>query len=121
VYAEQAIKKARGFGQRLSLSPWTEFDFLVRIAAQRRDPGELFYLLGLWPAQQSDGNDADGALNISRLFVDRLLATGVAALTPSQRIGTLHLLSLPKSKSPPWNVSFGPQPVNRYSSLSPNG
>jgi hypothetical protein len=93
VYAEQAIKKARGFGQRLSLSPWTEFDFLVRIAAQRRDPGELFYLLGLWPAQQSDGNDADGALNISRLFVDRLLATGVAALTPSQRIGTLHLLS----------------------------
>ena len=27
LYAEQAIKKARGFGQRLSLSPWTEFDF----------------------------------------------------------------------------------------------
>src|SRR5262249_40156257 len=35
VYAERAIKKARGFGHRLSISPWTEFDFLVRIAAER--------------------------------------------------------------------------------------
>ena len=93
LYAERAIKKARGFGQRLSVSPWTVFDFLVRIAAERRDPGELLYLLGLWPVKQGDENIGDGALNVSRLFVDRLLATGVAGLTSSQRIGTLNLLS----------------------------
>ncbi len=93
LYAERAIKKARGFGQRLSFSPWTEFDFLVRAAAERRDPGELLYLIGLWPAKQGETTDADSTLNISRLFVDRLLATGVAGLTPSQRIETLNLLS----------------------------
>jgi DNA phosphorothioation-dependent restriction protein DptH len=93
LYAERAIKKARGFGQRLSFSPWTEFDFLVRVAAERRDPGELLYLMGLWPARQGETTDADSTLNISRLFVDRLLATGVAGLTPSQRIETLNLLS----------------------------
>jgi DNA phosphorothioation-dependent restriction protein DptH len=93
LYAERAIKTARGFGQRLSLSPWTEFDFLVRIAAERRDPGELLYLLGLWPAKQGDTADAETTLNVSRLFVDRLLATGVAGLTPPQRIETLNLLN----------------------------
>ncbi len=31
-YVEQAIKKARGFGNRFNVSPWTEFDFLARIA-----------------------------------------------------------------------------------------
>src|SRR5438552_13284619 len=40
-YAERAIKKARGFGQRFSVSPWTEFDFLVHVAAERRHPGEV--------------------------------------------------------------------------------
>src|SRR5262245_19218451 len=39
--AEQAVKKARGFGQRFSLSPWTEFDFLVRVATTQRYPAEL--------------------------------------------------------------------------------
>jgi DNA polymerase III delta prime subunit len=93
LYAERAIKTARGFGQRLSLSPWTEFDFLVRIVAERRDPSELLYLLGLWPAKQGDTADAETTLNVSRLFVDRLLATGVAGLTPPQRIETLNLLN----------------------------
>jgi DNA phosphorothioation-dependent restriction protein DptH len=93
LYAERAIKTARGFGQRLSLSPWTEFDFLVRVAAEGRDPGELLYLLGLWPATQGDTADAETTLNVSRRFVDRLLATGVAGLTPPQRIETLNLLN----------------------------
>jgi len=92
-YAERAIKKARGFGQRLSLSPWTEFDFLVRITAEKRHPGELLYLLGLWPVQQGDLSDPDTTLNVSRLFVDRLLSTSVAGLAPAQRIATLNLLN----------------------------
>src|SRR5262245_14174091 len=45
-YAEQAIKRARGYGHRFSVSPWTAFDFLVRIAAERQHPGQFLYLLG---------------------------------------------------------------------------
>jgi DNA phosphorothioation-dependent restriction protein DptH len=93
VHAERAIKKARGFGHRFSLSPWTEFDFLVRIAKARRHPGELLYLLGLWPVKQDDEADSDSGLNVSRLFVDRLLGTAVAGLTPAQRIEALKLLN----------------------------
>ncbi len=93
VHAERATKKARGFGHRFSLSPWTEFDFLVRIAKEGRHPGELLYLLGLWPVKQDDEADSDAGLNVSRLFVDRLLGTAVAGLTPAQRIEALKLLN----------------------------
>jgi DNA phosphorothioation-dependent restriction protein DptH len=92
-HAERAIKKARGFGHRFSVSPWTEFDFLVRIAAERRRPGELLYLLGLWPVKQDDEADSDDGLNVSRLFVDRLLRTAGTGLTPAQRIEALNLLN----------------------------
>src|SRR5262249_27963138 len=76
-YAERAIKKARGFGHRFSVSPWTEFDFLVRIAAERRPPGELLYLLGLWPVKEGDTGDSSDDLDVSRFFVDRLLGAAV--------------------------------------------
>jgi DNA phosphorothioation-dependent restriction protein DptH len=75
LFAERAIKKAQGFGHRLSVSPWTEFDFLVRIAADRRLPGELLYLLGLWPLKQDGAATSAEGLDVSRLFVDRLLGT----------------------------------------------
>ena len=91
--AEQAIRRARGFGRRLSISYWTEFDFLVRVAAARRDPGEFLYLLGLWPAKGGPAADWGRVLDLSRLFVDRLLGTEVAGLTPAQRIETLKLLA----------------------------
>ena len=91
--AEQAIRRARGFGRRLSISYWTEFDFLVRVAAARRDPGEFLYLLGLWPAKGGPAADWRRVLDLSRLFVDRLLGTEVAGLTPAQRIETLKLLA----------------------------
>lgn len=93
-YAEQAIKKAHGFGHRYSISPWTEFDFLIRVAAEKRQPGGLLYLLGLWPVFQNQSEDADQEINTSRLFVDRLLGTAAAGLTPAQRIETLKLLNL---------------------------
>lgn len=92
-HAEQAIKMARRFGHRFSVSPWTEFDFLVRIAADRRHPGELLYLLGLWPVKEVDETDLDLGLNVSNRFVDRLLGTGVAGLTPAQRIEALKLVN----------------------------
>jgi len=96
--AERAVKKARGFGHRFSVSPWTEFDFLVRIAEERRHPGELLYLLGLWPVKRHDGEDPEHGLSISRLFVDRLLGTTVAGLTPAQRIEALKLLDPTKEQ-----------------------
>ncbi len=91
-YAERAIKKSRRFGRRFAISPWTEFDFLVRVAASRKHPGELLYLLGLWPIQSGEKPHPDEELDQSRLFVERLLGTSVAGLTPLQRIEALKLL-----------------------------
>lgn len=92
-YAERAVKRARGFGQLHSVSPWTEFDFYVRVAASRRQPGELVWLLGLWPVGPADDADADDSLNLSRHFIDRLLGTVFAGQTPAQRIDSLRLLN----------------------------
>lgn len=93
-YAERAIKKARGFGQRFNVSLWTEFDFLVCVAAHQRHPRELLYMLGLWPVQLSEEacHSEDDDLNISRLFVERLLGTAVSGLTFTRRIESLKLL-----------------------------
>jgi len=91
-YAERAVKKARGFGRRFNVSPWTEFDFLVRVAANQRHPGELLYVLGLWPALPSEASHDTDELDISRSFVERLLGAAVSKLTPTQRIDSLKLL-----------------------------
>jgi DNA phosphorothioation-dependent restriction protein DptH len=91
-YAEQAVRKARGFGRRLSISLWTEFDFVCSVAARRRHPGELLYLLGLWPVQHVDGTDAVDDLTVSRLFVDRLLSRAASSVPLARRIEGLRLL-----------------------------
>lgn len=91
-YAERAIKKARG-GQLYSVSPWTEFDFYVRVADTQRHPGELVWLLGLWPIQPEEGVDAGDSLQLSRLFIDRLLSTAFASQPPAQRVDSLRLLN----------------------------
>jgi DNA phosphorothioation-dependent restriction protein DptH len=93
-FAERAVKKARGFGQRYSVSPWQEFDFYLRVSDQQLHPGSLLWLLGLWPVNAGDDDpyNADG-LEISRLFVDRLLGTSTIGQAPSQRIESLRLLN----------------------------
>lgn len=91
-YADRAVKKARGHGRRFSISPWTEFDFLIRIAKGEKHPGELLYLLGLWPVEESEEWGTTDGLDISRMFVDRLLGTAVSGLTPTRRIKALKLL-----------------------------
>jgi len=93
LYAEQAIKKARGYGHRFSISSWTEFDFLIRVAAEGRHPGEYLYLLGLWPVQWTEDSRAEDDLNQSRMFVAHLLGTAVSSVSPAQRIETLKLLN----------------------------
>lgn len=91
-YAELAVKKARGFGRRLSVSLWTEFDFLCRVAANRKHPGEFLYLLGLWPVEPPKESDGIDGLDASRMFVDRLLGRTVSGTSLAQRIESLRLL-----------------------------
>ncbi len=89
--AEQAVKKARGRGLQHSIPPWTEYDFLVKVASRGRYPGELWGKLGLWPARvEFIGNGTD-AIDVSRRFVDRLLGPSVAGQTPAQRIAAIKL------------------------------
>ena len=85
-YAEQAIRKARGYGGRYTVSPWAEFDFLCRIGAHDRSPGAYLHLLGLWPILDNEDDGFDGPLNTSRVFVERLLGPAKASLTPAARI-----------------------------------
>jgi DNA phosphorothioation-dependent restriction protein DptH len=94
-FAERAVKKARGFGARYSVSPWQEFDYYVRVVAEECHPGELLWLLGLWPvrAENDDPYNSD-TLDVSRLFVDRLLGAAPSGQAPSQRIESLRLLHL---------------------------
>ena len=87
-YAERAVRKARDRG-RYSVSLWTEFDFFCRIAADKQHPGAYLHLLGLWPVQTED--EVAEELNVSRMFVERLLGTQVASLTPAKRIESLRL------------------------------
>ena len=89
-YAERAIKKAQGFGRQYSVSPWTAFDFLCRIAAHNRHPGAYLHLLGLWPIAKSAGLD-EVALDDSRRFVDHLLGTAASGQTIPARIESLRL------------------------------
>ena len=91
-YAESAIKKARTYGRRFSISLWTELDFLCQIAANRKHPGEYLHLLGLWPVQEPTAPEETDGLDVSRLFVDRLLGSAVSGLTPARRIDGLRLL-----------------------------
>lgn len=91
LYAERAVRKAQGRG-RYSVSPWTVFDYLCRVASRKRHPGEYLYLLGLWPVQAADVTaDSKAELDISRRFVDHLLGAVGSGLTVSARIESLRL------------------------------
>ena len=93
-YAERAVKIARGYAHRYSVAPWTEFDFFIRIAASQAHPGELLHLIGLWPVKETSISQDTDDLEISRIFVDRLLGTAVSSQTPTRRIETLRLSEL---------------------------
>ena len=90
-YAQHAIRRAQGVGRHDSVSPWVEFDFLCRVAAHRRHPGQYLHLLGLWPVAASTDGDAGAELAASRRFVDRLLSVTAAGLTVPARISSLRI------------------------------
>ena len=86
-YADRAINARR----RFNISPWTELDFLCRIAADGCHPGSYLHLLGLWPVRESENSEKVDELKVSRMFVDRLLGTAVSGLAPARLIETLRL------------------------------
>ena len=90
-YAKQAIKKARGYGDRYALSRWAEFDFLCRVATGDRSPGAYLHLLGLWPIRESEESKASDDLNTSCMFANLLLGTSGASLAPAARINMVRL------------------------------
>ena len=91
LYAEQAVKRARGHGGLYGVSRRAEFDFLCRVAAGDRSPGAYLHLLGLWPVLDTDDSDETDALNTSRMFVERLLGVAGSSLPPAARIKALRL------------------------------
>ena len=90
-YAERAIRRAQGVGRHDNVSPWAEFDFLCRVVAHRRHPGEYLHLLGLWPVAAVADGDAGAELAAARRFVDRLLGVAAAGLTVPARIASLRV------------------------------
>ena len=91
LFAEQAIKKARRRGKRVGLSRWAEFDFMVRCAFESAHPGVFLYLIGLWPLKHDDQIDDLEGLEVSLLFVNRLMGPASVTATPAARIEGLHL------------------------------
>ena len=95
LWAERAVRESRGRGAAVGVSPWVEFDFLCRIAADARPPGACLHQVGLWPvleSRSSEGSNAADDLAVSRLFMDRLFGPAVSGLSPAKRIDSLRLL-----------------------------
>ena len=91
-YADASLKEAaRGHGAGVVVSPWTEFDFLCRVAAGERSPGAYLHLLGMWPICDDEEPDHPDALSAARRFTERLLGPATASLPPPARIKTLRL------------------------------
>ena len=91
-YAVASLKEAaRGHRSGVVVSPWTEFDFLCRVAAGERSPGAYLHLLGLWPIRDEEESDHTDALNAARRFTERLLGPAAAPLPPPARIEALRL------------------------------
>jgi DNA phosphorothioation-dependent restriction protein DptH len=92
-YCQAAIKRARSQGRRFSISKWCEFDYLCRVSAEERHPGEYLHLLGLWPVKDPVDDEAAESLGLAQTFVDRLLGTTVSGLSATRRIDSLRLLN----------------------------
>ena len=92
-FSKEAIKTARGYGNRHSISSWTELDYLCRIVSDSIHPGSYLYLLGLWPVRERDKSDISDDLKYSRMFVDRLLNSMVIKHSAERRIESLMLHS----------------------------
>jgi N-acetyl-beta-hexosaminidase len=77
-FAEAAVRQAKKIGRTNAISPWREFDFYVRCAAQPELIGKHISLLGLWSiAVGEDLHKEDIAISVQ--IVERLLLPSGAA------------------------------------------
>jgi hypothetical protein len=104
-YAELAVKRAR-FGRRLSISLWTEFDYLCRVASDQRHPGELLHVLGLWPVERLAGTDAVDDLMVSRFLLQ--------VLPPRGELKRCGCSAQRRNSWRNWNRLYGKRPHGLY-------
>ena len=90
-YAKQAVKKAQRHAGLQVVSPWVEFDFLCQVASGERTAGAYLHCIGLWPVKDSEIVQWKDSLEISCMFVDRLLGIASAPIAPAVRIEALNL------------------------------
>lgn len=90
-FAKRAISRAGRAGQRLNLSPWAKLDFYIQCALAECHPGERLYLIGLWPILSENAEESSDKLDVSQLFVDRLLGPTASTVTFAARIESLRL------------------------------
>ncbi len=94
IYADSAVRKAKDPANRssFSISPWAEFDYYCRIAAFKKHPGAYLHLLGLWPVQASEDEQAmPDELSNSLRYVYYLLGRAYSGQPPTRRIELLRL------------------------------
>lgn len=92
-FIKKAIKLVKSRKQRISISPWNELDIYVQTAVVNRHPGELLYLIGLWPVFDDSEISIGDSLNTSLYFVTQLLGPSGVDSSPALRIGSLRLLN----------------------------
>lgn len=89
-FADAAVRQAKKIGRTNAISPWREFDFYVKCAAEPDLIGKHISLLGLWSIAVGDDLPKED-LAISAQIVERLLLPAGAANTPQSRVQSLLL------------------------------
>ncbi|HEX8565193.1 MAG TPA: hypothetical protein VF648_05950 [Pyrinomonadaceae bacterium] len=89
-FADAAVKQARKIGRTNAISPWREFDFYVRCAAEPEQIGKHVSLLGLWSIATGEELRKED-IAVSAQIVERLLLPSGAANTPQSRVQSLLL------------------------------
>jgi len=88
----KAVEKARKIGRQNTISPFAEFTFLSKCAADLPNFGNHLIDLGLWPISTQPESPPDEAeIEKSVKLVEKLLLVTGAAQTPSSRVASLLL------------------------------
>lgn len=89
-FAQAAHRQAKGLGRANAISPWRQFEFYARCAAEPREAGKHVSALGLWPILPEDGLRKED-VQVSAQVVERLLLAGATSLTTRARVESLLL------------------------------
>lgn len=97
-FVAAAVKRAKRIGRTNAISPWKEFDFYVRCAAEPNLIGKHVSLLGFWAIATTDELKKED-LDVSAQIVERILFPAGAANTPQSRVQSLLLPEEEKDKA----------------------